>query len=88
MEKLTDAQKTDFTVEACHEIERRYWRTLLFGEPPKYGADLAGSLFTTATKHWNVASLDNLFSRLKLRNLKLPGVTTPYLYFGMWRATC
>ena len=85
---ILGAKKTDYTVEACHEIERRYWRTLLFGEPPKYGADLKGSLFTDETKSWNVAHLDNLFTRMKVKGIRIPGVNTPYLYFGMWRATC
>ena len=82
-----DAKPTDFTVEACREIERRYWRTITFGEPPMYGADMHGSLFTSKTKTWNVAHLDNLLTRMKT-SADIAGVTTPYLYFGMWRATC
>lgn len=31
-----------FTVENCADVEKRYWRTLTFGEPPMYGADLEG----------------------------------------------
>lgn len=31
-----------FTVENCSDVEKRYWRTLTFGEPPMYGADLEG----------------------------------------------
>ncbi|POW12859.1 hypothetical protein PSTT_04099 [Puccinia striiformis] len=44
------------------------------------------SLFDERTKDWNVANLDNLLNRLKLRK-KIPGVNTPYLYFGTWRAS-
>ena len=45
---------------------------------------------------WNVARLPSALSRLLPASLSadgkgggggLPGVTTPYLYFGMWRAT-
>lgn len=47
-----------------------------------------GSLFTDETKSWNVAHLPSTLSRLLPSSDKgLPGVNTPYLYFGMWRAT-
>lgn len=82
----TSPRPEDWTMVACREIEGEYWRGLNFGKPPMYGADLKGTLFTPATKAWNVNSLDNLLTRLKLRR-KIAGVTDPYLYFGMWRAT-
>lgn len=48
----------------------------------------AGSLFTDETTSWNVAHLPSALSRLlPASNKGLPGVNTPYLYFGMWRAT-
>lgn len=81
-----DTRPEDWSAEVCQAIEREYWRGLNYGKPPMYGADLAGTLFTDETKHWNVGKLDNILTRLRLRR-KLPGVTTPYLYFGMWRAT-
>lgn len=78
----------DYTPEFCRELERRYWRNCGLGKPAWYGADMAGSLFTEETKHWNVASLYSALSRLLPAESKgLPGVNTPYLYFGMWRAT-
>lgn len=80
-------KREDYTVELMREIERRYWRTLTFGEPPMYGADMAGSLFTSATTAWNVANLGDLLPRLAPRSCRIPGVVSPYLYFGMWRAT-
>lgn len=39
-------KKEDYTVELMRDIERRYWRTLTFGEAPMYGADMAGKLET------------------------------------------
>jgi hypothetical protein len=81
-----DAGPLDWNPSVCKAIESEYWRGLNFGKPPMYGADLKGTLFTSATRHWNVGVLDNILTRLRLRR-KLPGVTTPYLYFGMWRAT-
>ena len=47
-----------------------------------------GSLFTGETTSWNVACLPSALTRLLPASSKgLPGVNTPYLYFGMWRAT-
>ncbi|KAA1137843.1 hypothetical protein PGTUg99_024725 [Puccinia graminis f. sp. tritici] len=86
-EKLPyDASKADYTFQVCREIEQEYWRTIGNGGQPMYGADTMGSLFDERTKDWNVANLDNLLTRLKLKK-KIPGVNTPYLYFGTWRAT-
>ena len=36
---------------------------------------------------WNVAKLDTCLDAVKEDNRGIQGVTTPYLYFGMWRAT-
>lgn len=36
---------------------------------------------------WNVSNLPSALTRLLPRGMKIPGVNTPYLYFGMWRAT-
>ncbi|KAI0667355.1 hypothetical protein C8Q78DRAFT_1147524 [Trametes maxima] len=83
--------KTDnasYTTEFCKELERRYWRNCGFGKPAWYGADMQGSLFTDETTAWNVAHLPSALTRLlPASNKGLPGVNTPYLYFGMWRAT-
>ncbi|KAG8875366.1 hypothetical protein FRB97_005178 [Tulasnella sp. 331] len=81
-----DTHPEDYTPEACRELERIFWRTCGIGIPAQYGADMAGSLFTKETTEWNVAKLPSFLSRLCL-NKNLPGVNTPYLYFGMWRAT-
>ncbi|WFD20067.1 hypothetical protein MCAP1_002311 [Malassezia caprae] len=92
-EALTDAEREaghtlsarDWDEPTCRAIETEYWRTLNLGQPPMYGADQQGTLFDARTSHWNVGELDSLLSRT-LR-CALPGVTTPYLYFGMWRAS-
>ncbi|CAO3623695.1 unnamed protein product [Mucor hiemalis] len=72
-----------FDIKNCQELERAYWRNLTFTQP-MYGADMAGSLFDESVKSWNVSKLDNLLNSV---NVELPGVNTPYLYFGMWKAT-
>ncbi|KAG0004839.1 hypothetical protein BGZ79_007973 [Entomortierella chlamydospora] len=73
----------DYTVEYCKELERNYWRNLTFVQP-MYGADMSGSLFDERTSSWNTQCLGDLLSRI---DQNLPGVNTPYLYFGMWKAT-
>ncbi|CAL1702812.1 unnamed protein product [Somion occarium] len=78
----------DYTVDFCKELERQYWRNCAIVKSAWYGADMAGSLFTDETTAWNVAHLPSTLSRLLPTSSKgLPGVNTPYLYFGMWRAT-
>lgn len=81
-----NAKPSDFTVEECKNIEKMYWRRFTFGSPPMYGADGSGSLFDESVKDWNVAALDDLLMRIN-PHMPMPGVNTPYLYFGMWRAT-
>ncbi|KAF9913271.1 hypothetical protein EC991_000033 [Linnemannia zychae] len=73
----------DFTVDYCKEVERNYWRNLTFVQP-MYGADMSGSLFDHRTTSWNTQCLGDLLSKI---DQNLPGVNTPYLYFGMWKAT-
>ncbi|KAJ7243881.1 hypothetical protein B0H12DRAFT_1129888 [Mycena haematopus] len=77
----------DYTPEFCAKLERTFWRNCGLGKPAWYGADTMGSLFLSSTTSWNVASLPSTLSRLLPASTGLPGVNTPYLYFGMWRAT-
>lgn len=72
--------------QVCRIIEGEYWRSLNLGKPPMYGADLQGTLFDDRTNAWNVGHLESMLTHLHLES-SLPGVTTPYLYFGMWRAS-
>ncbi|THU98588.1 JmjC-domain-containing protein [Dendrothele bispora CBS 962.96] len=73
----------DYTPEFCAQLERHYWRNCGLGKDPWYG-----SLYTDETQEWNVAHLESELSRLLPSSDRgLPGVNTPYLYWGMWRAT-
>ncbi|KAJ2790803.1 hypothetical protein GGI18_001570 [Coemansia linderi] len=67
------------------ELERMYWKNLLF-QPPMYGADVLGSLFPEEAEFptWNIRRLPGL---LRLIGQRMPGVNDPYLYLGMWKAT-
>ncbi|KAJ6589191.1 JmjC domain, hydroxylase-domain-containing protein [Mycena capillaripes] len=77
----------DYTPDFCAKLERAFWRNCGLGKPAWYGADTMGSLYTDETTAWNVAHLPSTLSRLLPPSQGLPGVNTPYLYFGMWRAT-
>lgn len=81
-----DTQPSDYTPDACRELERNFWRSCGIIKSAWYGADMSGSLFTDQTKTFNVAKLPSFLSRLT-RGRPIAGVNTPYLYFGMWRAT-
>ncbi|KAF8639027.1 hypothetical protein AX17_001779 [Amanita inopinata Kibby_2008] len=82
-----NTKPSDYTPDFCQKLERQFWRNCGLGKPAWYGADTQGSLYTEQTKSWNVASLPSTLSRLLPPGNGLPGVNTPYLYFGMWRAT-
>jgi jumonji domain-containing protein 2 len=63
-------------------------------KPSVYGADMEGSLFDGAEAcGWNVNQLESCLALLEAdykdegdlsETFKLPGVTSAYLYFGMW----
>ncbi|MEW5315471.1 MAG: hypothetical protein WDW38_006897 [Sanguina aurantia] len=75
------------TTQEATDIERRYWQSMHL-RPPLYGADIAGSLFDEGKKGWNLRRLDTVLSTvLKEAGHSLPGVNSPYLYFGTWRTT-
>ena len=62
--------------------------SLEFKEPPIYGADVSRSFTDPDLKVWNIAKLDSILKYLeKEDDTVIQGVNSPYLYFGMWRAT-
>jgi len=75
-----DNKKKMPTIE---EMERKFWKRLGPTMPPAtYGADMEGSLFgDDPASGWNLGQLDSF---LQLLGPNLPGVTSPYLYMGMW----
>ncbi|KAI7905640.1 JmjC domain, hydroxylase-domain-containing protein [Cokeromyces recurvatus] len=80
---LFDSKSSNLTIDDYKEIERHYWRNITFCQSI-YGADMVGTLFDDSVLYWNPNTLDNTLNKL---NVTLPGVNTPYLYFGMWKAT-
>ncbi|GAA5814062.1 hypothetical protein MFLAVUS_007552 [Mucor flavus] len=76
-------ETTDLTIDQYKDIERHYWRNVTFHQP-MYGADLLGTLFDESVTCWNLNTLDNTLNKL---GVVVPGVNSPYLYYGMWKAT-
>jgi len=78
-------------------LERKFWKRLgPTMESSMYGADMDGTLFSKDDNidfDWNLSKLQSCLQLLLMDqddNDKksdvggIPGVTTPYLYFGMW----
>eukprot|EP00743_Colponemidia_sp_Colp-15_P007442 GILK01008041.1.p1 GENE.GILK01008041.1~~GILK01008041.1.p1 ORF type:complete len:606 (+),score=92.82 GILK01008041.1:98-1915(+) len=66
--------------ETLQQLERKFWKNITF-QPPLYGSDIEGSLFDKGVP-WNLSELDSM---LRYIGVDLPGINTPYLYFGLWR---
>jgi [histone H3]-trimethyl-L-lysine9/36 demethylase len=79
----------DLTVE---QLERKFWKRLgPTMQPALYGADMEGTLFNKDDDccGFNVSKLQSCLQLLLMDQADddaagIPGVTTPYLYFGMW----
>ena len=89
LDKMDDEDQSD---ERMDELARFYWRRLgPTMEPSVYGADMEGSLFRgDSACGWNVGHLDSCLQLLRAdrpAQSELLGVTSPYLYFGMWAST-
>ena len=72
-----------YTPERLEALERLFWKRLSPTMPPAwYGADQQGSLFAEhdPAHGWSIGKLDSCLHVLD----RIPGVTSPYLYAGMW----
>lgn len=85
----------DHSDKFCDDLARKFWRRLgPTMEPATYGADMEGTLFKDAYAcGWNVDRLESCLCLLRAHAKEgdrddevfhLPGVTSAYLYFGMW----
>jgi len=85
----------EFDEEKLDTLALKFWKRLgPIMEAPLYGADLEGSLFNGANAcGWNVEQLQSCIkllcsdAPLAEHGFRLPGVTTAYLYAGMWGST-
>jgi jumonji domain-containing protein 2 len=69
------------------DLERKYWKNLKF-VPAIYAADCSGTITDPDQPYWNINHLGTILDDLGGEcNMKIEGVNTPYLYFGMWKAT-
>ncbi|VDN01958.1 unnamed protein product [Thelazia callipaeda] len=68
------------------EIEKHYWKHILQGEPV-YGADTPGTICDKNLKEFNMNHLGTILDMLNDSGVKIKGVNTVYLYFGMWKTT-
>uniref|UniRef100_A0A7N6AFQ6 [histone H3]-trimethyl-L-lysine(9) demethylase n=1 Tax=Anabas testudineus TaxID=64144 RepID=A0A7N6AFQ6_ANATE len=68
------------------ELERKFWKNLTFN-PPLYGADVSGTLYDPDVSEWNIGRLNTILDIVENDSgIKIKGVNTPYLYFGMWKS--
>ncbi|KAI6657992.1 hypothetical protein LOD99_15707 [Oopsacas minuta] len=83
---LSDEYKSPKTQD-IDELERKYWKNVTFNQVI-YGADVSGTLFDSDVNIWNISKLDSILQEIpRETGIKIPGVCTAYLYFGMWRST-
>jgi jumonji domain-containing protein 2 len=71
---------------SLQEIERQFWRNITVSKPI-YGADTPGFCFQPDVELFNVSKLGTILDLLKEEGISIPGVTSTYLYFGMYK-TC
>ena len=75
------------------KLERLYWNSLRRGKTeesqwPIYGADVSESITDPEVKEFNIGKLDSILNILEEETGDVyKGVNSPYLYFGMWKAT-
>uniref|UniRef100_A0AAX7TEA0 [histone H3]-trimethyl-L-lysine(9) demethylase n=1 Tax=Astatotilapia calliptera TaxID=8154 RepID=A0AAX7TEA0_ASTCA len=81
MDKFCSPRYVDFD-----ELERKFWKNLTFN-PPLYGADVSGTLYDPDVTEWNIGRLNTILDIVENESgIKIKGVNTPYLYFGMWKS--
>lgn len=64
-------------------MERAFWSAVTLN-PPLYGADTPVSFFDEKVEGWNIRNLGCLLTQHNVP--RIPGVTTPMTYFGMWKS--
>lgn len=93
--QLGNEVDTDESDDHMDELARKFWKRLgPTMQSSLYGADMEGTLFDGAeASGWNVNQLESCLALLEAEykdegdlseRFRLPGVTSAYLYFGMW----
>ena len=69
------------------DLERKFWRNISY-TPAIYGADVPGTLTDTDCDEFNINKLNTILDLInESYGVRIMGVNTAYLYFGMWKAT-
>ncbi|XP_066996796.2 uncharacterized protein [Anabrus simplex] len=69
------------------DLERMYWKKIMYISPI-YGADVSGTLTDPDLTVWNINKLGTILDLVyDDYGIKIEGVNTAYLYFGMWKTT-
>lgn len=69
------------------DLERKYWKNTTYN-PAIYGADVPGTLTDPDCKEFNINNLDTILDLISNSyGVKIMGVNTAYLYFGMWKSS-
>lgn len=69
------------------DLERKYWKNITYNSPI-YGADISGSLYDEDVNDFNINHLNTILDLVnKKYGIRIEGVNTAYLYFGMWKTT-
>lgn len=90
-DKYMESQLGKRKDEPIDVLERKFWKRLgPTMQSSMYGADMDGTMFGENDDcQWNISKLQSCLQLLLMDQLDdkqdgIPGVTTPYLYFGMW----
>jgi len=85
--KLANSERHKPPSGDADEIERKYWKNLTFNNPI-YAADIPGTIYDKDVEEWNIGKLGTILDLIEDKyGVHIEGVNTPYLYFGMWKAT-
>ncbi|XP_027851769.2 probable lysine-specific demethylase 4B [Aphis gossypii] len=69
------------------DLERKYWKNIVY-KCPIYGADVSGSITDNDVDVWNINKLGTILDYVNQDyGIKIDGVNTAYLYFGMWKTS-
>lgn len=69
------------------ELERKYWKNISYN-PAIYGADISGTITDPECQEFNINKLNTILDLINEDyGIKIMGVNTAYLYFGMWKTT-
>eukprot|EP00102_Acyrthosiphon_pisum_P023983 XP_016661193.1 PREDICTED: probable lysine-specific demethylase 4B [Acyrthosiphon pisum] len=68
------------------DLEKKFWKNIIYN-PPLYGADVSGSIMDEDVGVWNINKLGTILDYVNEDyGVRIEGVNTAYLYFGMWKS--